>query len=72
MKPAPFHAAALQAYLDGRHAAVVAIEEVRELGSDTSGPDALKRFGYGRPLLVTYTVGQRRHREVFHLSLIHI
>lgn len=66
MSPAPFKQAALEKYLEQRHGAAVMIEEVRELGSDASGPDALKQFGYGRPLLVTYEAGGQQRQEVFH------
>lgn len=66
MSAPPFDQATLAQYLERRHAAAVSIDEVRELGSETSGPDALKQFGYGRPLLVTYEVGGTRRQEVLH------
>lgn len=69
MAAAPFDLAALEAYLQERHQSAVVIDELRPLGSDSDGPDALKQFGYGSPLLVTYTVGdsqEGRRQEVFH------
>lgn len=62
----PFDKVALERYLERRHGAAVTIEDLRELGSETRGPDALKQFGYGRPLLVTYEAGGKRRREVLH------
>jgi len=56
----------LQHYLETRHGSPVTIEEVRELGGDATGSTALKQFGYGRPLLVVYRVGERKLEEVFH------
>lgn len=66
MTAPPFDQAALEQYLKRRHGCAVTIDEVRELGSETSGPDALKQFGYGRPLLITYEAGGERRQEVMH------
>lgn len=66
MSAPPFDQSALEQYLERRHGSAVSIEEVRELGGETRGPDALKQFGYGRPLLVTYEAGGERRREVLH------
>ena len=69
MATALFDLAALEAYLQKRHASAVVIDDVRQLGSDNRGPDALKQFGYGRPLLVTYRVvdaEESQRQEVFH------
>ena len=53
-------------YLERRVAASVQIEAVCELRGEATGATALKRFGYGRPLLVEYQVEGRTMREVFH------
>lgn len=69
MTATPFDLAALETYLQERHQAAVTIEAVRQLGSDSHGPDALKQFGYGSPLLVTYRVAgkrEERRQDVFH------
>lgn len=47
---------ALEKYLQHRHAAPVYVEQVCELGGGASGAAALKSFGYGRPLRITYRV----------------
>ncbi len=57
---------ALEGYLQERHGAAIHIESMRQLGGDASGEAALKQFGYGRPVLVTYRAGERRREEVFH------
>jgi aminoglycoside phosphotransferase (APT) family kinase protein/plasmid stabilization system protein ParE len=53
-------------YLQRRAGASVQVEAVRELRGEATGATALKRFGYGRPLLVEYQVEKRTIREVFH------
>lgn len=58
--------AQLSRYLEERAGAPVHIEELRQLRGEAKGANALKQFGYGRPLLVDYWVGDRRVREVFH------
>ncbi|MDX1687584.1 MAG: phosphotransferase [Candidatus Promineifilaceae bacterium] len=57
---------ALEGYLQERHGARIYIESMRQLGGDASGEAALKQFGYGRPVLVTYQAGERLREEVFH------
>lgn len=52
----------LAAYLTRFHATPVIIEQINELGSDTSGATALKAFGYGRPLLITYRFDRHGQR----------
>lgn len=56
----------LEQYLATRHGRSIKIDDVRELGGESSGGDALKQFGYGRPLLVTYRVNGKRYQEVVH------
>lgn len=58
--------AAITHYLNGRHGAMVDIQSIRELDGHLAGSDALKQFGYGRPLLITYRVGDQEKSEVFH------
>lgn len=56
----------LEQYLATRHGRSVHIDAVRELGGDSSGGEALKQFGYGRPLLITYRADGDTFREVLH------
>lgn len=56
----------LEQYLNTRSIAPVHIEELRKMGGDETGDDALKQFGYGRPLLVKYQAGEELKQEVFH------
>ena len=44
----------LATYLDKRYGTAVSIESIHELGGQTADAEALKQFGYGQPLLVTY------------------
>jgi hypothetical protein len=53
-------------YLERRHGRPVALVAVRELGGEASGEEALKRFGYGQPLRVTYRLDGEEVAEVFH------
>lgn len=57
---------AITRYLTERHGAPVDVQSVRELDGQTTRKEALKQFGYGRPLLVTYRVGDQQRSEVFH------
>jgi len=57
---------ALERYLRKRHGATIHIESMQQLGGEASGEAALKQFGYGRPVLVTYRAGEHRLEEVFH------
>jgi aminoglycoside phosphotransferase (APT) family kinase protein len=56
----------LARYLEKRSGEPIHIRNVRQLGGEATGAAALKRFGYGRPLLVDYRVGDQRQRNVFH------
>jgi streptomycin 6-kinase len=56
----------LTQYLETRHDTPVQILEVRQIGGEKTGDKALKQFGYGRPLLVTYQAGDETKEEVFH------
>jgi hypothetical protein len=53
-------------YLEKRWGTAVTIQSIRELSHPTAEADALKQFGYGRPLLVTYRLGEEERQEVFH------
>jgi hypothetical protein len=66
MDPTSLAADQLSRYLQDRHGAPVEIETIRELGGENTGAEALKQFGYGRPILVTYRAGEQRLQEVFH------
>jgi thiamine kinase-like enzyme len=56
----------LQQYFETRHAAPVQILELQPIGGEERGQEAIKQFGYGRPLLVTYKVGAEEKQEVVH------
>lgn len=56
----------LERYLTGLADGPVEVTAVRQLSSETSGADALKQFGYGRPLLVAYRVAGREEKIVIH------
>lgn len=56
----------IERYLSSRHGTAVHIQELRPLGSDETGPGALKQFGYGRPILITYQVSGQQKQEVLH------
>lgn len=56
----------LQRYLQQRHGAAVEVREIRELGGESTGAAALKQFGYGRPVYVSYQVNDESVEEVFH------
>jgi hypothetical protein len=64
--PLQFELHELEQYLEERSGTAVQIEDVRQLGSAVTGADALKQFGYGRPLLVDYQADDRKVRVVFH------
>lgn len=57
---------ALRRYLEERTNKAVQVEQVRHLGSEARGEDALKQFGYGEPILVVYRVDGQEERVVFH------
>jgi hypothetical protein len=57
---------ALQQYLETRHALPARILELQPIGGEERGKEALKQFGYGRPLLVTYEVDTEKKQEVVH------
>jgi hypothetical protein len=57
----------LECYLEERAGEPVEIREMRQLRGGATGTDALKQFGYGRPLLVHYRVATHETREVLHL-----
>jgi len=56
----------LNRYLTVRHRADVRIHHIHPLGDTETDKDALKQFGYGRPLLITYDVAGRQVEEVLH------
>lgn len=59
----------LVAYLTQISGEQVEVERTRELGAEQEGPQALKAFGYGRPILVSYRVGGEARRVVLHRAL---
>lgn len=56
----------LASYLGKRYGMAVRIESIRELGGQGADGEALKQFGYGQPLLVSYRLGDEERQEVFH------
>lgn len=56
----------LRSYLGNRFQQPVRVEEIRQLTGKTSGADALKKFGYGRPFLVKCRTGDVERSLVFH------
>jgi hypothetical protein len=58
--------AEVKKYLENRFQKEVEIEEVKQLAGKTTGTEALKQFGYGRPFLVSCGVGDRKEQLVFH------
>lgn len=57
---------AVERYLAARHGTAVTLQSVQDLSGESSGEAALKQFGYGRPLLLTYTTAGGEHQEVLH------
>ncbi len=57
---------ALQNYLEAISGAPVQIKEMRPIGGKSSGAAALKQFGYGCPILITYQAGPCQEKVVFH------
>ncbi len=66
MKIVQLELAELERYLEERYGESVHIQDIYQLGGEATGATALKQFGYGRPLLVDYHVGDRKMQEVFH------
>jgi thiamine kinase-like enzyme len=66
IKDLPFDYEELQQYLEELFGAEIQIKNVRQLGGDGDDAAALKQFGYGRPFLVSYLVGDRNEQIVFH------
>jgi hypothetical protein len=66
MNTIQFERGELERYLEERSGTAVQIEGVRQLGAAVTGADALKQFGYGRPLLVDYQADDRKVQVVFH------
>ena len=62
----PFELSHIRRYLEARTGKPVEVQVARELGGEATGAAALKRFGYGRPLLITYQVDGQEVREVLH------
>ena len=56
----------LTQYLEAQVDQMVVIKETAQLGGLTTGTDALKQFGYGQPVRVTYQVGDREEKIVIH------
>jgi len=65
-KDMEFELSAIKGYLENQFQKNVKIEEVKQLAGKATGAAALKQFGYGRPFLVSYRVGDREEQIVFH------
>lgn len=57
---------ALRGYLEEELGADAEIEQIAGLEGEQTGEAALKQFGYGHPLLVSYRAGGRSEKIVFH------
>lgn len=66
MEPKPIELSAIRSYLERRTGEEVLNLETREFGGEATGAAALKQFGYGNPLLVTYETADRQEKLVFH------
>jgi hypothetical protein len=53
-------------YLEEFSGAEIQIRNVRQLGGEVADAPPLKQFGYGRPFLLSYLVGDREEQIVFH------
>jgi aminoglycoside phosphotransferase (APT) family kinase protein len=56
----------IQVYLESKFRAPVEMAEIRQLTGTATGSDALKQFGYGRPLMVSCRTGGVQRKLVFH------
>ncbi len=56
---------AIRTYLRRTHDAEVRLEDVRQIGGAATGEDALKQFGYGSPVRVTFVLNGERKQLVF-------
>ncbi len=56
----------IQAYLERQSGQKIYIASIQELGGEATDSEALKQFGYGQPLLVTYQAGNQEKRVVLH------
>jgi hypothetical protein len=61
-----FELAEVRKYLEKRFQKEVEIEEVKQLAGKANGAEVLKQFGYGRPFLVSFRLGDRKEQLVFH------
>jgi hypothetical protein len=56
----------IQTYLQAQTGQPVTIQQMRQLGGATTGREALKQFGYGRPLLIEYQLEGCQKKIVIH------
>lgn len=56
----------LKRYLGERSNSPVEIDDIHQLGGELTGDAALKQFGYGRPIFVSYRAGEQEEQVVFH------
>ena len=56
----------LQHYLQDLTGASVEIKTIKQLGSEISGEEALKQFGFGRPLCICFQIRDSEERVVLH------
>ncbi|MGD0916003.1 MAG: phosphotransferase [Thermodesulfobacteriota bacterium] len=66
METIQFDFTELKRYLGERSNSPVQIDDIHQLGGEVTGDTALKQFGYGRPIFVSYRVGKREEQVVFH------
>lgn len=65
MATLPFEQTHLENYLSSHYQAVIQVCDVRPLKDDKGATNTIKSFGYGSPLLITFTqVGKEKERRV--------
>lgn len=63
----PFESARLEEYLASLYQAAIKVRDIRALKDEPGGTDSIKSFGYGSPLLITFTQnGGEEQRVVLH------
>ncbi len=60
----PFDQTSLEAYLSMLHQQTVQVHDVKPLRGETQSEDAIKAFGYGSPLLITFAPDQADTQQV--------
>jgi len=56
----------LKQYLEEQYGVVIQLKNIYQLGSETKGAAALKQFGYGHPVLISYLLDNQEEQIVLH------